>query len=154
MIRIQTDDFEITTEVERLRAGNTGIGAIVTFTGYVRDFNQGQALKKMTLEHYPGMTERELERIEDEARGRFELEDVLIVHRVGRLEPGDRIVLVITASAHRRVAFEAADFLMDYLKTKAPFWKNEETTEGDSRWVDARDCDDQAAARWADRPEG
>lgn len=151
MIRIQTDDFDVGAEIDALRGRNTGIGAIVTFTGYVRDFADGPALKAMTLEHYPGMTERELTRIDTEAFERFRLDASLIIHRVGRLTPGERIVLVVTASAHRQDAFYAAEFLMDYLKTKAPFWKNEETAEG-SRWVAARDSDDQAAARWSTGP--
>ena len=154
MIRVQSGDFDITKEIEALRKGPTGdsrtdMGAIVTFTGTVRDthgMTEG-AVTAMTLEHYPGMTEKELARIETEAHARWPLAATLIVHRVGRLEPGDNIVLVITASAHREAAFEAARFLMDYLKTSAPFWKRETGREGE-RWVDAKETDDDAAARW------
>lgn len=147
MIRVQTGDFDIAAEVERLRAGRTDIGAIVTFTGTVRE-TKSERISAMTLEHYPGMTERELERIAAEACERWPLADCTIIHRYGRLEPGDNIVLVVTASAHRQAAFEAAQFLMDYLKTSAPFWKREETPDG-ARWVEAREADDDAARRWA-----
>jgi len=147
MIRVQTGDFDIAAEVERLRAGRTDIGAIVTFTGTVRDAKP-ERISAMTLEHYPGMTERELERIAAEARDRWPITGCAIIHRYGRLEPGDNIVLVVTASAHRQAAFEAAQFLMDYLKTSAPFWKSEDTPDG-PRWVEARDADDDAARRWA-----
>lgn len=147
MIRVQTGDFDISAEIAALTAGRTDIGAIVTFTGLVRDLNDGDKVSSLELEHYPGMTERELARIEAEARSRWNLQASLIIHRIGKLEPGDNIVLVITASAHRGDAFDAAAFLMDYLKTRAPFWKR----EGDgtsSKWVDARDSDDTAAKRW------
>lgn len=147
MIRVQAEDFDIGAEIHKLRAARKDIGAIVSFTGTVRDRQGGQAIAAMTLEHYPGMTERELERIEREANARWPLSASLIIHRYGRLEPGDNIVLVVTASAHRQAAFEAAQFLMDYLKTKAPFWKQEQTPEG-ARWVEARETDDEAAARW------
>jgi len=154
VIRVQSGDFDIAKEIEALRKGPTGdsrtdMGAIVTFTGTVRDthgMTEG-AVTAMTLEHYPGMTEKELARIETEAHARWPLAASLIVHRVGRLEPGDNIVLVITASAHREAAFEAARFLMDYLKTSAPFWKRESGPEG-KRWVDAKKTDTEAAARW------
>lgn len=147
MIRVQTGDFDIAAEVERLRAGRTDIGAIVTFTGTVRE-TKSERISAMTLEHYPGMTERELERIAAEARERWPITDCTIIHRYGRLEPGENIVLVVTASSHRQAAFEAAQFLMDYLKTSAPFWKSEETPDG-ARWVEAREADDDAARRWA-----
>jgi len=147
MIRVQTDDFDIGAEVAALTEGRTDIGAIVTFSGLVRDASGGGTVTSMELEHYPGMTEKELARIEAEACSRWPLQATLIVHRVGRLAPGDNIVLVVTASAHREAAFEAASFLMDYLKTRAPFWKRE-AGEGEARWVDARESDDQAASRW------
>jgi molybdopterin synthase catalytic subunit len=149
MIRVQAQDFDIGREIAQLRAGRTDIGAIVSFTGTVRDIAGGEPVGAMTLEHYPGMTERELERIENEACARWPLAASLVIHRYGRLEPGDNIVLVITASAHRQAAFDAAQFLMDYLKTSAPFWKNEETPKG-PRWVDARGDDDTARARWTE----
>jgi molybdopterin synthase catalytic subunit len=147
-VRVQSEDFEIGAEVARLTAGRTDIGAIVTFTGTVRADNDGSAIAGMTLEHYPGMTEQELARVEAEAATRWPLQASLIVHRVGTLKPGDNIVLVVTASAHRQAAFEAAEFLMDYLKTRAPFWKKETPIEGESHWVDARESDDAAAERW------
>ena len=154
MIRVQTEDFEIGTEVRRLTAGRTDLGAIVTFTGTVRDTapkpeGGAKPITSMTLEHYPGMTERELERIEADAHTRWPLAASLIVHRVGPLAPGDNIVLVVTASAHRQAAFEAAEFLMDYLKTQAPFWKSEAGADGKAEWVDARESDDTALARWS-----
>ncbi|RMF00484.1 MAG: molybdopterin synthase catalytic subunit MoaE [Alphaproteobacteria bacterium] len=147
MIRVQREDFDIGAEIERLRQGRTDIGAIVTFTGTVRGTAGGAPISAMTLEHYPGMTERELERIEEAARARWPLQDSLIIHRYGKLAPGENIVLVITASPHRHAAFEAAQFLMDYLKTNAPFWKKE---DGPARtgWVDARESDDAALTRW------
>ncbi|MAB13736.1 molybdopterin synthase catalytic subunit MoaE [Parvibaculum sp.] len=145
MIRVQTEDFDIGAEVAALSKDRHDIGAVVTFSGTVRD-KTGDLLA-LELEHYPGMTEKELVRIEREAQERWPLEASLIVHRVGRLAPGENIVLVVTASAHRQAAFEAAEFLMDYLKTRAPFWKREETASGGD-WVDARDSDDTAAARW------
>ena len=150
MIRVQEQDFDLGSEYERFVAAQTGTGAVVTFTGLVRDFQtkgQTDKVKTITLEHYAGMTEKELGRIRDEAHRRWDLTGSLIVHRFGRLEPGDQIVLVITGSAHRRDAFEAAEFLMDYLKTRAPFWKQEETSDGHS-WVDAKYSDDAAAQRW------
>jgi len=147
-VRVQGEDFDIGAEVARLTAGRTDIGAVVTFTGTVRGTPGGGAIRAMTLEHYPGMTERELEAVETQARARWPLQASLIVHRVGRLVPGDNIVLVVTASAHREAAFAAAEFLMDYLKTRAPFWKKEETEDGQGRWVDARESDDRAVERW------
>ena len=146
-IRVQEQDFDIGAEMAALRKGRTDIGAIAAFAGLVRDHASGADVTAMTLEHYPGMTEKELARIEAEARARWPLLDCLIVHRIGRLLPGDTIVLVITAAAHRQAAFEAAQFLMDYLKTKAPFWKTEESGER-RQWVSARDSDDAAASRW------
>jgi molybdopterin synthase catalytic subunit len=151
-VRVQKEDFDISAEVRRLTAGRTDIGAIVTFTGTVRGEGSGGAISAMTLEHYPGMTESELSAVEAEAARRWPLQASLIVHRIGRLMPGDNIVLVVTASAHREAAFAAAEFLMDYLKTRAPFWKKEQGTGGQERWVEARDCDERAAERW--RPSG
>jgi molybdopterin synthase catalytic subunit len=145
MIRVQEQDFDIGAEIAALRKGRTDIGAIASFIGTVR--GEGGGLHAMTLEHYPGMTEKELERIEAEARSRWPLLDCLVVHRTGRLLPGDNIVLVVTLSAHRRAAFEAAEFLMDYLKTRAPFWKSEESAANRS-WVAARESDNADAERW------
>jgi len=147
MIRVQEDDFDIGGEIAALRHGRTDVGAIAAFIGTVRDCAEKSAIAAMTLEHYPGMTEKELARIEAEARARWPLLDVLIVHRVGRLVPGDNIVLAVTLSSHRQAAFEAAQFLMDYLKTEAPFWKSEETAKG-AHWVAAREADGEQAARW------
>lgn len=146
-IRVQAEDFNVGVEYAQVTEGRSDIGGVVMFAGLVRDFAAGSNVTAMTLEHYPGMTEKQLAAIEDEARNRWPLDDVLIIHRHGRLLPGDRIVLVITASAHRQAAFESCEFLMDWLKTQAPFWKLEETGEGD-RWVAARDSDDAAADRW------
>jgi molybdopterin synthase catalytic subunit len=147
-VRVQTDDFDIAHEIAALTAGRTDIGAVVTFTGLVRGAANGTELSSMTLEHYPGMTEAELARVEAEAHARWPLQASLIVHRVGALAPGANIVLVVAASPHRKVAFEAAEFLMDYLKTRAPFWKKETATSGHGTWVDAREGDDAATARW------
>jgi molybdopterin synthase catalytic subunit len=147
VIRVQTADFDPGEEIAALHRGRSDIGAVVSFVGLVRGESHGEALIHMTLEHFPGMTERELARIEAEARQRWPLNDVAIVHRVGELKPGERIVLVVTSSAHRRAAFEAGEYLMDYLKTRAPFWKRELRTSGE-HWVEARDSDDAAAARW------
>ena len=152
-VRVQPEPFDLAGEVEMLRAGRTDLGAVVTFTGCVRDSAGGQRLVAMTLEHYPGMTEAELARVEAEAAARWPLAASLIVHRVGRLVPGDDIVLVVTASAHRAAAFEAADFLMDYLKTSAPFWKQEELADGTVNWVEAKASDEDAAGRWLGKPE-
>jgi molybdopterin synthase catalytic subunit len=146
-IRIQGSDFDLTTEVKALRKDDPRVGAIVTFVGTVRDLNEGSEVKGMTLEHYPGMTEKALEEIITQARGRWDLYNALVIHRVGPLLPEDQIVLVAVTSAHRREAFAACEFIMDYLKTAAPFWKKEETPEG-ARWVDARATDDAAIARW------
>jgi len=148
MIRVQTRDFDTGAEIQAISAGRQDIGAIVTFTGIVRREAGETPIRSLTLEHYPGMTQTELERIEAEAAARWPLQASLIVHRHGRLEPGDNIVLVITASAHRQAAFAAAEFLMDYLKTSAPFWKKEELAEGSQRWVETRSADKDAAERW------
>lgn len=147
MIRVQTEDFDPGRELDALVAGNSKIGGVVSFVGLVRDFAEGHEVAALTLEHYPAMTERQLAEIEAEAHQRWPLDATLIIHRHGRLEPGDRIVLVIAASAHREAAFEACHFLIDWLKTKAPFWKAEATPDGD-KWVAARDSDDAAAERW------
>jgi len=145
VIRVQTENFDIGAEITALKEGRTDIGAVVSFTGTVRDTDG--TVSEMTLEHYPGMTEKELKRIEQEAHARWPLQASLIVHRVGTLKPGDNIVLVVTASAHRDAAFEAAKFVMDALKTSAPFWKRESGPEG-SHWVEAKARDESAAARW------
>jgi len=150
VIRIQTQDFDIGAEIAALKDGRTDIGAIVSFIGTVRDADG--TVTEMTLEHYPGMTETELERIESEAHTRWPLQASLIVHRTGTLKPGDNIVLVITASEHRDAAFDAAKFLMDYLKTSAPFWKRETGPAG-SKWVEAKAGDDAAAAKWSPRKD-
>jgi len=144
-VRVQTEDFDVGAESRALQA--EAVGAIALFVGTVRGLNSDNGVTAMTLEHYPGMTESELERIEAEARARWPLEDVTIIHRVGRLEAGDQIVLVGTASAHRQAAFDAAQFIMDFLKTDAPFWKAEERGD-ETSWVDARESDDVARKRW------
>jgi molybdopterin synthase catalytic subunit len=146
-IRIQEQDFDLSTEVKRLRENDARVGAIVAFVGTVRDMNDGSKVKGMTLEHYPGMTEKSLEEIIQQARSRWDLYKTLVIHRVGPLLPEDQIVLVAVTSAHRGEAFAACEFIMDYLKTAAPFWKKEETPTG-SKWVDARVTDDAAMARW------
>jgi molybdopterin synthase catalytic subunit len=150
-VRIQTDDFDLTTEIAALRAGRAGVGAVVSFVGTVRDINQGTGVSSLTLEHYPGMTDKSLEDIVGQAKSRWQLDEVLVIHRVGPLQPLDQIVLVAVTCAHRGEAFEACEFVMDWLKTRAPFWKKEVTPQGE-RWVDARESDDVAAARWG-RPE-
>ena len=149
-IRVQQADFDLTREIAALREGDGRVGAVVSFVGTVRDLNEGAAVSEMELEHYPGMTERALEDIVAQARARWELLGVLVIHRVGPLAPLDQIVLVACASAHRGEAFAACEFIMDYLKTDAPFWKKEQTPEG-ARWVDARSSDDSAKAKWAQR---
>ena len=146
-VRVQTYDFDISAEIAALRKGHAKIGAIASFIGLVRDMNEGDAVSTMTLEHYPGMTEKALEDIVAQAQSRWDVYDALVVHRVGKLLPLDQIVLVIVTSAHRGDAFAACEFLMDYLKTQAPFWKKEDTPNG-ARWVDSRESDDAAAARW------
>lgn len=146
-IRVQTEPFDIQEEIARLSNGRTDIGAVVTFSGLCRD--EGGTLAALELEHYPGMAEAEIGRIADEACRRWPLQGLTVIHRYGRLEPGAQIVLVVTASPHREAAFDAASFLMDFLKTRAPFWKKELRTDGTSvDWVEARDADDEAADRW------
>ena len=147
MIRIQLEPFDAGAELAAMKAGRTDIGGTVMFLGSVRDLSRGEDVRAMTLEHYPGMTEKALADIEAEALRRWPIDASLIIHRYGRLEPGEDIVLVITASAHREAAFEACHFLIDWLKTKAPFWKLEESEAGAS-WVAAKESDDAAAARW------
>lgn len=147
-VSVQAADFDVSAEIEKLSIGKTGIGAIATFIGKVRGEVQGHALLSMSLEHYPGMTEGELERIESEATSRFKLSASCIIHRIGTLIPGDNIVLVIACAPHRHDAISACDFLMDYLKTDAPFWKKEITADGNGSWVDARVSDTTARQRW------
>jgi molybdopterin synthase catalytic subunit len=147
MIRVQTGDFDVSAELARLRAGNPKVGAVASFVGLVRDVNDGNAIAGMTLEHYPGMTEKALDAIVAEARGRWDIIDATVIHRVGALKPLDQIVLVAVAGAHRGETFAACEFIMDYLKTRAPFWKKEATDAGE-RWVDARSGDEHAAGRW------
>ena len=147
MIRVQTEDFDFAQEVLALRQGKPNIGAVATFLGTVRDINDGSSVKGMTLEHYPGMTEKSLQAIEQRANERWALDGVSIIHRVGELLPEDQIVMVAVASRHRGNAFAACEFIMDYLKTEAPFWKKEETPEG-ARWVDARETDQTALEKW------
>jgi len=151
MVRVQTENFDPGAELDALVAGHTDVGAAVSFVGYMRDRNEGRGVDTLTLEHYPGMAEKALSAIEEEAHRRWPLNASLIVHRVGPLQPSDRIVLVITTSAHRQAAFEAAEFLMDWLKTKAPFWKKETSAEGDT-WVASRSTDENAAQRWTAPP--
>ena len=146
-VRVQTEDFDLSTEVAALRAQNPKVGAVACFVGTVRDINEGETVETMELEHYPGMTEKSLEAIVEAARERWPGTEVLIVHRVGKLLPLDQIVLVATTSRHRGNAFASCEFVMDYLKTQAPFWKKEKTASGE-RWVDARETDDAALARW------
>ena len=146
-VRVQPEDFDVGRELDALTRGRRDVGALASFVGLVRDANDGHAIQGMTLEHYPGMTESALEDICAQAHARWDLIDTLVIHRVGPLLPGDRIVLVGVASAHRGEAFEACEFIMDYLKTRAPFWKKEDTPEG-GRWVDARESDTAAAQRW------
>jgi len=151
MIRVQEKPFDPAAELARFAADRRDVGGIAVFVGRVREHDGELPILAMTLEHYPGMTERMLERLEAEARRRWPLLEVLVIHRVGRMEPGEPIVLVATAAAHRRAAFEACEFLIDWLKTRAPFWKFEETPTG-GRWVEARATDDEAAARWERKP--
>ena len=150
-VRVQADDFDMGAELSALLAGRRDIGGLVSFLGTVRDFAGDMPVTAMTLEHYPGMTEKMLARIEAEAAERWPVAASLIIHRHGRLEPGDRIVLVAVASSHRQAAFEACQFLVDWLKTRAPFWKLEETPTG-GQWVEARTSDDEAAERWSREP--
>lgn len=146
-IRIQTADFDLSTELLELRRSNPKIGAVVSFVGAVRDINAGSSVAEMTLEHYPGMTESALSAIVEQAKARWEIVDALVIHRVGPLLPMDQIVLVAVAASHRGDAFSACEFIIDYLKIDAPFWKKEQTPEG-ARWVDARDSDDAARNKW------
>jgi molybdopterin synthase catalytic subunit len=146
-VRVQSEDFDISAEIAALRRGNPGVGAVASFIGVVRDLNEGDRVSEMTLEHYPGMTEKSIEDIIAQARTRWQVMDALVIHRIGTLRPLDQIVLVIVTSAHRGDAFAACEFIMDYLKTRAPFWKKEATPSG-ARWVDARATDDLAAERW------
>jgi molybdopterin synthase catalytic subunit len=150
-VRIITEDFDAGREIAALRGRDPRVGAVASFIGTVRDVNDGASVSAMTLEHYPGMTEKALHAIVEEARGRFDILEALVIHRVGDLAPADQIVLVAVTSAHRGDAFDACRFIMDYLKTRAPFWKREATADG-ARWVDARVSDDEAAARWESEP--
>jgi molybdopterin synthase catalytic subunit len=144
---VQEQDFDVGAELAQLRAGRPEIGAVAAFVGLVRDINDGSAVGEMVLEHYPAMTQKALEGIVAQAKARWNICDALVVHRVGRLKPTDQIVLVAVSSAHRGDAFQACEFIMDYLKTQAPFWKKEETPQG-ARWVEARSSDEAAAERW------
>jgi molybdopterin synthase catalytic subunit len=146
-VAIQSEDFDLSAEVAALRGGDAGVGAVASFVGTVRDRSDGSGISEMELEHYPGMTERAIEAMIDAALQRFDIRGARVIHRVGRLLPGEQIVLVVVTSAHRGQAFQACEFLMDYLKTQAPFWKKEVTPDG-ARWVDARVADDEALRRW------
>jgi molybdopterin synthase catalytic subunit len=150
-VRVQKEDFDAGREIAALRQGNAQVGAVAAFVGVVRDMNDGSAVADMELEHYPGMTEKAIAEIIDQAQSRWNIFDVLVVHRVGHLKPADQIVLVVVTSAHRGDAFAACEFVMDYLKTRAPFWKKEQTPEG-ARWVESRASDDIAAERWQSKP--
>jgi len=147
-VRIQVEDFDVGAELAALRSGNPAIGAIASFVGLVRDTNDGGEVSQLTLEHYPGMTEKALEAIVTEAKTRWDVIDILVIHRVGTMHPADQIVFVAVAGSHRGEAFSACEFVMDYLKTRAPFWKKEQTPAG-SRWVEARSSDEFAAQRWS-----
>jgi len=147
-VRIQTEDFDVSREIARLREGNPQIGAVASFVGVVRDLNEGDRVSEMMLEHYPGMIEKSIGAIVDQAKSRWNIYEALVIHRVGTLKPLDQIVLVVVTSAHRGDAFAACEFIMDYLKTRAPFWKKEQTPAG-SRWVEARSSDEFAAQRWS-----
>ena len=151
-VRVQTEDFDVARELAALREGDARVGAVAAFIGTVRDLNDASAVTTMTLEHYPGMTEKSLAAIVDDARARWDIFDAIVIHRIGELKPTDQIVLVGVTSAHRGDAFAACEFIMDFLKTRAPFWKKEVTPSG-ARWVEARGTDDDAAARW-DRESG
>lgn len=150
-IRIQTEDFDFAAELAQLRLSNPKIGAVVSFLGTVRDLSDGSAVSQMELEHYPGMTEKALSAIVDQAKQRWDIFDALVIHRIGPLLPLDQIVLVAVSSAHRGDAFAACEYIIDYLKTEAPFWKKEHTEQGE-RWVDARSADDEALAKWEQDP--
>lgn len=149
-IRVQDTPLDALAETAPVFSGNPAVGGVVSFVGLMRDMNQGDAVRAMTLEHYPGMTEKALAAIVDEAAERWQLEAVRVIHRVGKIEPQDPIVLVAVASAHRGEAFRACEYIIDFLKTRAPFWKREQTADGQSRWVEARDSDDESAKAWAD----
>ena len=151
-VRVQVEDFDVSRELAALRGGDARVGAVAAFIGTVRDVNEASTVAAMTLEHYPGMTEKALAAIVDEAKSRWDIIDALVIHRVGELRPADQIVLVGVTGAHRGEAFAACEFIMDYLKTRAPFWKKEATPSG-TRWVDARASDDDAAARWERAPK-
>ena len=146
-VRVQAEDFDVNAEIDALRRGKLNVGAVAVFVGLVRDLNEGDNVSTMSLEHYSGMTEKSIQAILDEAARRWSIVDAAVVHRIGELKPADRIVLVAVASSHRGEAFAACEFIMDYLKTRAPFWKKEQTPEN-SRWVEARAADDAAAGRW------
>lgn len=146
-VRVQHDDFDAGEELAKLRGGDRRVGAVASFIGTVRDVNDDASVQTMTLEHYPGMTEKALAQIVEEAKQRFDILDATVIHRIGELRPADQIVFVAVISAHRGAAFDACRFMMDYLKTRAPFWKQERTPDG-ARWVDARTSDDEAAERW------
>lgn len=146
-VKVQAEDFDVGREIAAISRGNLAIGAVASFVGTVRGSNDGSGVTAMTLEYYPGMTEKSLEDIVAQARGRWDIIDAVVVHRYGRLEPGEQIVLVVVAGAHRGEAFAACEFIMDFLKTEAPFWKKEESPQG-ARWVDARETDDCSARRW------
>jgi len=146
-VRVQYEDFDAGAEIARLRLADPGVGAVVSFIGQVRDINEGDTIGTLTLEHYPGMTEKALSSIVEKARSRWDFFDALVIHRIGKLEPLDQIVMVAVAGSHRGECFAACEFIMDYLKTEAPFWKKEQTPQGD-RWVDARSSDDAARERW------
>jgi len=146
-VRVQTEDFDVSREIDALCAGDARVGAVASFVGLVRDVNDAAEVRKLTLEHYPGMTEKALAGIVAEAKSRWNISEALVVHRVGELAPGDRIVLVAVTGSHRGEAFAACEFIMDYLKTRAPFWKKEQTPAGE-RWVEARASDEEKASRW------
>lgn len=146
-VRVQAEDFDVGAEISRLRLSRPDIGAVAAFVGQVRDMNDGSSVSAMTLEHYPGMTEKALHQIVEQAQSRWSFFDALVIHRIGELKPQEQIVLVLVAGAHRGEAFAACEFIMDFLKTRAPFWKKETTPEGE-RWVDARESDEQARERW------
>ena len=148
-VRVHEADFDVGAEISELRKAEQNIGAVVSFVGQVRDMNEGDSISQMTLEHYPGMTEKALEAIAAQAKQRWDIVDVLIIHRIGELKPQDQIVLVAISSAHRGEAFKACEFVMDFLKTEAPFWKKEIMTSGESRWVEAKHTDDDAKERWS-----
>ncbi|HSI96523.1 MAG: molybdopterin synthase catalytic subunit MoaE [Methylophilaceae bacterium] len=149
MIKVQFDDFDAGAEMARMRMARPDVGAVAAFIGQVRDLNEGSEVSGMTLEHYPGMTEKALEGIVERAKGRWDIFDALVIHRIGALKPLDQIVLVVVTGAHRGEAFAACEYIMDYLKTEAPFWKKEQTDAGE-RWVEARASDDDAKQRWSE----